>query len=76
MESHYDGSLSFLNSWSDDLDPAARHARPSGNAVIDLEGVYLPEADAPAATVRLNGVARTFAFASLSAAAWLFLPPK
>jgi hypothetical protein len=53
MDSSNDGGFSFLHSWSDDLDPAARRRARFGGAVIDLDGVYLPDADAPAFTLSI-----------------------
>ena len=74
MDSSSDGGLRFLHSWSDDLDPAARRATGSGGANLDLEGVYLPDADAPALAARSNGAAKSIALAALSiAAAWLLM---
>lgn len=75
MDSSSDGGFGFLHSWSDDLDPAARRPAQGGGAVIDLDGVYLPDGDAPAFTTRTDhGAAKTVALAALSvAAAWLLL---
>ncbi|HTU64371.1 MAG TPA: hypothetical protein VMF52_00355 [Steroidobacteraceae bacterium] len=73
MNSERQGGLDFLGSWSDDLDPAARHPVVHGEAVIDLDGVYLPDGDAPAVAAR-NGAARGVAVATLHAvAAWLMI---
>jgi len=74
MDSSSDGGFRFLHSWSDDLDPAARRDGLTGGAFIDLDGVYLPDGDAPAVTVRSKGAATTLALSGLSvAAAWLLM---
>jgi len=74
MDSSSDGGFRFLHSWSDDLDPAARRGSHPGTAVIDLDGVYLPDGDAPAVAARSSGAATSLALTSLSvAAAWLLM---
>ncbi len=73
MNASQDGGFGFLHSWSDDLDPNTRRAAPTGGAVIDLDGIYLPSGDAPAVAIRHSGAARAVAFAALTlAAAWVF----
>ena len=74
MDSSTDGGFCFLHSWSDDLDPAARRNSHSGGAFIDLDGVYLPDGDAPALAARSRGAGATLALTSWTvAAAWLLL---
>ena len=74
MDSLTDGAFCFLHSWSDDLDPATRRARGGGVAVIDLEGVYLPEGDGPAVTARSMAGGQALAMTTLTvAAAWLLM---
>ena len=75
MDSSSDGGFRFLHSWSDDLDPAMRRGAPAGGAVISLEGVYLPDGDAPAVVARTSGAAsQALGLAALSvAAAWLLM---
>ena len=74
MDTSTDGGFGFLHSWSDDLDPAARRCVPAGGAVIELEGVYLPGGDAPAAAARSRGDGTALALSTLTvAAAWLLL---
>jgi len=74
MDSSNDGGFRFLHSWSDDLDPAARRDTGRAGACIDLEGVYLPDGDAPAVGARSGGAGRSIALAALSvAAAWLLM---
>ena len=79
MDSSKDGGFVFLHSWSDDLDPAARRVRIPLDPTIDLEGIYLPDGDAPALAARRNGTAaaQAVALTALSlAAAWLMLRVK
>jgi hypothetical protein len=54
VDSARDGGFVFPQSWSDDLDPAARRVRIPRDPVVDLEGVYLPDGDAPAVAARLG----------------------
>ena len=78
MDSSKDGGFVFLHSWSDDLDPTARRVRIPHDPVVDLEGIYLPDGDAPAVAARLNNArAQAVAISALSlAAAWLMLRVK
>ena len=74
MDSSSDGGFRFLHSWSDDLDPAARRTGAAGGAYVDLDGIYLPDGDAPAHAARSGGAARSIALTTLSvAAAWLMM---
>ena len=73
MDSSTDGGFCFLHSWSDDLDPATRRQCQPGGAVINLEGIYLPDGDAPAVKARSSGAAKSLAIAALAVTADWFL---
>jgi hypothetical protein len=74
MDSSTNGGFCFLQSWSDDLDPAMRRAHSPGAAVIDLDGVYLPSGDAPSVAARSPAAAHSLAASTLTvAAAWLLM---